>query len=129
MTATSTTTASNRKSAVPAVSLEKSATFVSLVKKEVPVIPVSVSVAAPSATSTVTVVAPKRRGRPIGSVGARKVSEVSLSSTQVLSERAGIFLLAVDRDGRQVRVRLGSVSAMTQIAASLQREAALLNLF
>ena len=120
---TTSTTTRNRKPAAIAsvgVSLEKSATFVSLVKKEVPVIPVS---------DTVAVVASKRRGRPVGSTGPRKVSEVTLASTQVLSERNGVFLLAVNGEGRQVRIRLGSVSAMREVAASLQQEISLLCMF
>lgn len=125
---TSTTTRTRKPVAVAVpVSLEKSATFVSLVKKEAPVIPVSDTVAA--VPSTVAVIAPKRRGRPVGSTGPRKVSEITLSSTQVLSERAGIFLSAVDSGGRAIRVRLGSVSAMTQLVASMQREIGLLSLF
>lgn len=112
--------------AVP-VNLEKSATFVSLVKKEAPVIPVSDIVA--SVSSEAVVLAPKRRGRPVGSSGPRKVSEVTLASTQVLSERNGVFLLAIDAGGRQVRIRLGSVSAMREVAASLQQEISLLCMF
>lgn len=124
---TSTTRTRKPATASVGVSLEKSATFVSLVKKETPVIPVSDTVAAVS--STVAVVAPKRRGRPVGSTGPRKVSEVTLASTQVLSERNGVFLLAVNGEGRQVRIRLGSVSAMREVAASLQQEISLLCMF
>lgn len=126
----STSTTRTRKPAATAsvpVSLEKSATFVSLVKKEVPVIPVSVT--ASEVSSTVAVVASKKRGRPVGSSGPRKVSEVTLASTQVLSERNGVFLLAVNGEGRQVRIRLGSVSAMREVAASLQQEISLLCMF
>lgn len=123
MTTSTTRTRKPVAVAVP-VSLEKSATFVSLVKKEASVIPVSASV-----PSEVVVVAPKRRGRPVGSTGPRKVSEVSLSSTQVLSERNGVFLSAVDASGRTVRIRLGSVGAMREVATSLQQEISLLCMF
>lgn len=120
---------------VPTVSLAKSDTFVSLAKKEVPMIPVTTSAVS---LEKAPVVNTAKRGRPFGSkngvsVGgspARKASaSITLASSSVEFLSNGVFLTLETSEGRTIKVRIANTTDITALSANLAKAEKLLTLF